>query len=410
MIIPIKIRKRILTCKKRLISGNINTYTLRFDWDEEWEDFEDKRVTFSFLSTDGSEPVNIEVPLATNDVVVPWESIDSTGLLYITLKGVKYVETEPHVLITKRMDIPVGVDPHGLTDGDPSVDPDETIVDYILRRLDNIEHATVEFVDFVVEGNVATTEVPLADMLSKWEAGTQIVARLSGEYGVCMYPILVDEYSAVFFACTESGITTLVYEEGEGHLLNAQIVEPVVIIPAQTTAAEIYEAYYSGAQLMLESTDRIKHSILRVKIDSYNTCSLLVLNSTIASQFSIVEHMVMGNSWLSIPIDIITTTNLAKYCVPKATKSTFENNSIVNLQNNGEYRGTGISEVTFSFVQQDDFECYILLNTASSGDINITFPQNTLYIGEMPVFGNGETWEISIKDRILVAGKVNSNA
>ena len=410
MIIPIKIRKRILTCKKRLISGNINTYTLRFDWDEEWEDFEDKRVTFSFLSTDGSEPVNIEVPLATNDVVVPWESIDSTGLLYITLKGVRYVETEPHVLVTKRMDVPIGVDPHGLTDGDPSVDPDETIVDYILRRLDNIEQATVEFIDFVVEGDVATTEVPLTDMLSKWEAGTQIVAKLAGEYDMCMYPIVVDEYSAVFCACAEKNMLTLVYEEGEGHLLHAQIVEPMVMTIAQTTAAEIYEAYYSGAQLMLESADRVKHSIIQVKINSYNSCSLLVLSSTIASQFSVVEYMVTGNNWLSLPIDIITPTNLAQYCIPKPTKNTFENNSIVNLENGGEYRGTGIAEVTFNFVQQDDFECYILLNTASSGTINITFPQNTLYIGEMPVFGNGETWEISIKDRILVAGKVNNNA
>ena len=411
MIIPIKIRKRILTCKKRLISGNVNTYTLRFDWDEEWEDFEDKRVTFSFLSTDDGDPVNVEVPLATNDVVVPWESIDSTGLLYITLKGVKYVETEPHILITKWMDMPIGVDPHGLTDGDPSVDPDETIVDYILRRLDNIEKATVEFVDFVVESGEATTEVPLADMVAKWNDGTQIVARLSGELGMCMYPVVVDEYSCVFFAASDSNMVTLVYDGESGYLTDSSIVAPLVIIPGQTTASEIYEAFYAGTQLMLDSSDKVKHSILQVKINSYYNCIILVLRSSDDfATFSIVEHVVNKGNWLSTPIDIAAVARLGNYCVLKPTQYAFASGDIVNLQNGDEYRGTGISEATFNFVQEDNFECYILLNTATSGALNITFPRNTLYIGEAPVFGNGETWEISIKDRILVAGKVNSNA
>ena len=46
------------------------------------------------------------------------------------------------------------------------------------------------------------------------------------------------------------------------------------------------------------------------------------------------------------------------------------------------------------------------LNFAASGDITVTLPAGTGYIGTAPDFKNGETWELSFKDKILAAQKV----
>jgi len=80
----------------------------------------------------------------------------------------------------------------------------------------------------------------------------------------------------------------------------------------------------------------------------------------------------------------------------------------VALADNTEYSGTSLTDITFTY-PQDDFECYLILNFADSGTITVTFPTSS-YIGNAPTFANGETWEISIKNGVIVAGKVESNA
>ena len=53
-----------------------------------------------------------------------------------------------------------------------------------------------------------------------------------------------------------------------------------------------------------------------------------------------------------------------------------------------------------------DFECWIRLSFAASGDITVTLPTGAKYIGIAPDFKNGETWELSIKDGIVIAQRV----
>lgn len=76
------------------------------------------------------------------------------------------------------------------------------------------------------------------------------------------------------------------------------------------------------------------------------------------------------------------------------------------LADNAEYRMTGLQTLTVQYPENAKFECWMRLNFVASGDITVTLPAGTGYIGTAPDFQNGETWELSFKDKILAAQKV----
>ena len=95
---------------------------------------------------------------------------------------------------------------------------------------------------------------------------------------------------------------------------------------------------------------------------------------------------------LSKSIDIPTTQKISE-------------GSNVTLSDNTEYRLTDVSTLTLTY-PAGDFESWMRLNFAASGNITVTLPAGTKYIGTAPDFHNGETWELSFKDKILAAQKV----
>ena len=78
----------------------------------------------------------------------------------------------------------------------------------------------------------------------------------------------------------------------------------------------------------------------------------------------------------------------------------------VTLADNAEYRMTGLQTLTVQYPEDAKFECWMRLTFAASGNVTVTLPSGTRYIGNAPSFANGETWEMSIKDKILAAQKV----
>lgn len=78
---------------------------------------------------------------------------------------------------------------------------------------------------------------------------------------------------------------------------------------------------------------------------------------------------------------------------------------IVYLVDNTEYRLADITTLTLNY-PAGEFECWMRLSFAASGDITVTLPAGTGYIGSAPDFKNGETWELSFKDKVLAAQKV----
>ena len=79
--------------------------------------------------------------------------------------------------------------------------------------------------------------------------------------------------------------------------------------------------------------------------------------------------------------------------------------SNITLEDNTEYRLTNVTTLNLTY-PTNNFECWMRLTFAKSGDATVTLPVDTKYIGTTPNFNNGETWELSFKDKVLVAQKV----
>lgn len=107
----------------------------------------------------------------------------------------------------------------------------------------------------------------------------------------------------------------------------------------------------------------------------------------------------------------VTATNIetALGYIPQraVTEYTYSTAQVsATLADNAEYRMTGLQALTVQYPEDAKFECWMRLSFAASGDITVTLPAGTGYIGTAPDFKNGETWELSFKDKILAAQKV----
>ena len=87
---------------------------------------------------------------------------------------------------------------------------------------------------------------------------------------------------------------------------------------------------------------------------------------------------------------------------PEAVSAQVTTGSNITLADNTEYRLADVTTLTLTY-PTGDFECWMRLTFAASGDITVTLPTGTRYIGNAPSFANGETWEMSIKDGVVIA-------
>ena len=90
---------------------------------------------------------------------------------------------------------------------------------------------------------------------------------------------------------------------------------------------------------------------------------------------------------------------------PQAVSTKVSTGSNIALADNTEYRLADVTTLTLTY-PTGNFECWMRLDFAASGDITVTLPAGTGYIGIAPDFKNGETWELSFKDGVLAAQKV----
>ena len=94
-----------------------------------------------------------------------------------------------------------------------------------------------------------------------------------------------------------------------------------------------------------------------------------------------------------------------KIDVPQKTTKECGESETITLADNAEYRLTNVTALTFAY-PENDFECWIRLTIAESGDVAVVLPEGTKYIGSAPTFANDEMWELSIKDGVVIAQKV----
>ena len=93
---------------------------------------------------------------------------------------------------------------------------------------------------------------------------------------------------------------------------------------------------------------------------------------------------------------------------PEAVSAQVATGSNTTLADNTEYRLTDVTTLTLNY-PTGKFECWMRLTFAASGNITVTLPADTEYLGATPNFKNGETWELSFKDKVLAAKKVGGD-
>ena len=98
-------------------------------------------------------------------------------------------------------------------------------------------------------------------------------------------------------------------------------------------------------------------------------------------------------------------SELVNVAVKPATQLKTTAGEVEELVDNTEYRLTDVTTLTLTY-PTGDFECWMRLTFAATGTITVTLPADTKYIGTTPDFKNGETWELSFKDKVLAAQKV----
>lgn len=98
-------------------------------------------------------------------------------------------------------------------------------------------------------------------------------------------------------------------------------------------------------------------------------------------------------------------SELVDVAVKPATQLKTTAGEVEELVDNTEYRLADIKILTLNY-PAGEFECWMRLTFAASGTITVTLPTDTKYIGTAPDFKNGETWELSFKDKVLAAQKV----
>ena len=127
------------------------------------------------------------------------------------------------------------------------------------------------------------------------------------------------------------------------------------------------------------------------------------------------KELVTPDGTLPNPSDLTLTVGDTTYtydgseavsvAVKPPTQSVTTSDGNITLIDNTEYRLTDVSTLDLIY-PSSDFECWMRLSFAKSGNVTVTLPAYTKYIGTAPDFKNGETWELSFKDGVLAAQKV----
>ena len=128
------------------------------------------------------------------------------------------------------------------------------------------------------------------------------------------------------------------------------------------------------------------------------------------SNKSVLDNLSVSNGKLQYNNSDISVTKdnvvAALGYTPKAvSQEVYFPGSNITLEDNTEYRLTNVTTLNLTY-PTDNFECWMRLSFAANGDATVTLPVDTKYLGAVPNFKKGETWELSFKDKVLAAQKV----
>ena len=154
-----------------------------------------------------------------------------------------------------------------------------------------------------------------------------------------------------------------------------------------------------GGTSSISLQDLLDYSILPAVEKAHEHSNKSVLDNLSVSN----GKLQYNNSDISVTKDNVVA---ALGYTPKAvSRVVYFPGSNVTLEDNTEYRLTNVTTLNLSY-PTGDFACWMRLSFAANGDATVTLPVDTKYLGAVPNFKKGETWELGFKDRVLAAQKV----
>lgn len=204
-----------------------------------------------------------------------------------------------------------------------------------------------------------------------------------GEYGEYEEGFIITSHDKTYAQIDEA------YKAGKQVLVACTIIDwdAVCLIPLVIAAEDIYEFSVHVESVFVVSVDNT---------DMWNFYMGAFNQSRTYNNESILDNLSNSNGVLKYNND------------PIIPQKIYEGSNIT-LADNTEYRLTDVSTLNLTY-PTGDFECWMRLTFAASGDIAVTLPTDTKYIGTAPDFKNGETWELRFKDKVLAAQKVGDGA
>lgn len=170
-------------------------------------------------------------------------------------------------------------------------------------------------------------------------------------------------------------------------------------------ANAVFNVYVDNTDTWDSYVEPLEADSIKAKIsaDSSAQSSSLqtILNNTV---YPAVEKA-HEHSNKSVLDGLSDSNGILKYNDKSIVPQKISEGSNITLADNTEYRLTNVTTLKLSY-PVGDFESWMRLTFAASGTITVTLPAGTGYIGTAPDFQNGETWELSFKDKILAAQKV----
>lgn len=262
---------------------------------------------------------------------------------------------------------------------------------WVLSTLDT-EVKTVTL--FVNNGDIYASNTP-SDLQQYVDSSTPIIAHLNSE------PYLLTSLSnesATFTRVVGMTIETItVSSDAMGVRATTELQPDILFVCTVTASGSSYTCDKTSAQILAAA------SAGKIPIAVYNNAVYFLAGGN--QMFAKFTRLSSDTS----EVLTVTMTGIASFqtvilqTVPSRSSKDAPNQ--VKLADNTEYYLTNVGTVTFAFPDATKFECWLRITTAASGTISITFPATVKYIGEAPTFGAGETWELSIKDGVVIAAK-----
>lgn len=416
-IINVTVRGKIARAegRARVVCGN-SDYAVRFDFDEEWAEYTVK--TARFVTEDGSYT---DVQFEGDDCAVPILRNTRTLLVGVFAGNLR---TTTAALIHA---VPCITDP----DGTPA-DPTPDVYAQLMERFNAIEApaAVLYTAQELTDEQKATARENIGAMDQYCRltpvTGTDLFGRQVTLYVETGYlKPLPDDASAevasaykyvMTYVRGTIGIPAPFILGAEGYILDrfltlhdAGLVADDIVVyqDIDKSACWIFEHVAKTGEAALTVNDGVlgaphfqqSRAVKKLSDGTYTYSGYDLLRPKYAS-----DGKTLQLPQTEMQAEPTTDAQIATKGYVDGKKVSTGTNII--LEDNTEYRLEDVTSLTISY-PDTEFECWLRLTFASDGDIAVTMPESK-YIGSAPTFANGETWELSIKDGVVIAQKVGN--